>query len=178
MELIIVRHGLSEANKAQRVGDPDSPLTEEGRQQALALADRLKDLQIEVIYTSTMRRSLDTAAPYARKIDKKVIADPRLGEVRFGTLEGRPDSEAVKIVGANIRDLFDSYEYDFTEWGGETSEQVRARVQEFLDDLKKQPYKLVLIVCHGGIIRWLHYLITGEKISWLPNAEELHLNHK
>lgn len=176
MEIIVVRHGQSEANKNGVVGYPEVPLTEEGKQQALALAERLKGLDIEAIYTSTMLRALDTAAPLATKIKKKIIADPRLGEVRFGRLEGMPDPKAEKLISSSIRDLFDAYEYDFSQWGGETSKDVETRVQSFLDDLKKQPYELVLIICHGGIVRWLNFLITGEKIGRQPNAEELHLN--
>ena len=74
-----------------------------------------------------------------------------------------------------MRDLFNTYKYDLTPYGGESSTQVEARVRSFYDELKDQPYKTVLAVTHGGIVRWLHYLATGEKIGPRSNAEELHL---
>lgn len=175
MEIILVRHGESEANKAHVFGAPGTPLTPEGEEQAEALAQRLADLKIDAVYTSTMKRAIDTATPLAGRLNKKIITDKRLDEVSFGSWEGKPNDELAKITGKNSWELLDSYDYDFNRWGGENAKQVELRVKSFLNDLKRQKYKLVLIVCHGGIVRWLHFLITGEKITWQPNAEELHL---
>ena len=177
MEVIIVRHGLSESNKADEVGGPDTPLAEEGLQQAEELAERLAGLEIDAIYSSTMPRAIDTAKPIAKKIGKEVIMDERLCEVDFGAyFYGKPH-EILKeeLGGISGSDAMDSYVYDFSKWGGETSQEVESRLKSFLEDLKKQPYELALIVCHGGVVRWLHYLITGEKITRQANAEELHL---
>ncbi len=178
MEIIIVRHGLSEANKQDFVGGPDTPLAEEGLKQADELAERLAGLDIDAVYSSTMKRAKDTALPLARKLNKEIICDKRLGEVDFGSFAGKPHPEMEKVVGKTPRELFDSYSYDLSAWGGETSKEVETRVKSFLNDLRQQPYKLVVLVCHGGIVRWLNYLITGEKISWQPNAEELYLKNE
>jgi broad specificity phosphatase PhoE len=176
MEIIIVRHGLSEANKAGIVsGHLDTPLSKEGKDQAQKMAARLAGLKIDAIFSSPLKRAIDTALPLAEKIGTKVIVDRRLIELNWGDFESKPDADFIKVYGAPARDILDTYKYDFSEYGGETSEQVEARIKSFLEDLKKQPYQLVLVVCHGGVVRWLHYLITGEKITWQPNAEELHL---
>ena len=172
MEIVIVRHGLSESNKADEVGGPDTPLAEEGLQQAEELAERLAGLEIDAIYSSTMPRAIDTAKPIAKKIGKEVIMDERLCEVDFGAyFYGKPH-EILKeeLGGISGSDAMDSYVYDFSKWGGETSQEVESRLKSFLEDLKKQPYELALIVCHGGVVRWLHYLITGEKITRQANA--------
>ena len=175
MEIILVRHGLSEANKAHKFGKPDTPLAPEGHEQAEAMAKRLAGLEIDAIYSSDMRRAIDTAKPLAKRLGKEIIIDKRLGEVSFGIWEGKPNDELAKITGKNSWELLDSYDYDFNQWDGENAKEVEERVRSFLDDLKKEKSALVLIVCHGGIVRWLHFLITGEKISWQPNAEELYL---
>ena len=176
MEVILVRHGLTEANKNGITnGRLDEPLAEEGETQAQELAERLKDKPIDVIYSSPLKRATLTALPIAERLGKTINIDHRLIEVSFGKLEGRPNEEVKATIGNEMRDLFNKYEYDLTPYGGESSTQVEERVKSFYADLQKQPYQMVLIVTHGGIVRWLHYLVTGEKIGPRPNGEELHL---
>jgi broad specificity phosphatase PhoE len=176
MEIIIVRHGLSEANKAGIVsGHLDTPLTKEGHQQAKKLSQRLADKKIEAIFSSPLKRAMETALPLAEKLGIEINVDRRIIEVNFGDFEAKSNDKLVQKLGMAPRDLLDTYEYDFSSFNGETSNEVRTRVESFLKDLKEQPYETVLVVAHGGIVRWLHYLVTGEKITWMPNAEELHL---
>jgi len=176
MQVVIVRHGLSEANKRGVVsGHLDTVLTKEGKNQAQKLADRLAGLDIDVIYSSPLKRATETALPLAERLNKEIDIDRRLMELDWGSFEGKPNREFEKVFGADGRAILDTYKYDFTPFGGESSAQVKARVKSFVDDLKKQPHERVIIVCHGGIVRWLHFLITGQKITWQPNAKEIHL---
>lgn len=176
MEVIIARHGVTHSNQNGITnGRLDEALAPEGKAQALALAERLKGLGIEKIYSSPLQRATATAQPLAKKLGQEIELDERLIEVSFGDFEGKPNQELIDHLGKGPRELFDDYKYDFSSFNGESSEQVEARVRSFLDDLKKQDYRLVLIVTHGGILRWINYLITGEKIGASPNAEELHL---
>lgn len=177
MEIIIVRHGESEANKAGVTGgDPD--LTAEGRIQAQELARRLGELEIDAIYCSPLKRTSQTAQPLADRLNKPIIVDARIREVDWGDFDGKEEEHFIKTIGQHPRDSLDSYTYDFRRYNGESASDVEERVKSFIVDLRTQPYQLVLVVCHGGIVRWLNYLITGEKISWQPNAEELYLKSK
>lgn len=176
MELIVVRHGVTEANiNGITNGQLDEPLASEGEIQAQELAERLAPKPIEIIYSSPLKRATFTAMPIAEKLGKTINIDHRLIEVSLGRFEGKPNTEVKKELGSEMRDLFNQYEYDLIPYGGESSTQVETRVQSFLEDLKDQPYKMALIVTHGGIVRWIHYLVTGEKTGPRPNAEELHL---
>jgi len=177
VEIIIVRHGESEANKAGTTGG-DTDLTREGRLQAQGLAERLAGLGIEAIYCSPLKRTSQTAQPLADNINKQLIIDKRIAEVNWGDFDGKDEKLFIKAIGMHPRDCLDTYSYDFRSYNGESSSDVEARVKSFVEDLKEQPYKLVLVVCHGGIVRWLHYIITGDKIGWQPNAEALHLKTK
>ncbi|MBI4033772.1 histidine phosphatase family protein [Candidatus Saccharibacteria bacterium] len=178
MEVILVRHGLTKNNKLGITnGRIDEPLAEEGKIQAQELAQRLKDKPIDVIYSSPLKRATLTALPIAEKLGKTINIDRRLIEVDFGSFEGKPHREVKEVLGDEMRGLFNKYEYDLTPYDGESSAQVEERVKAFYGDLKQQPYEMVLVVTHGGILRWLHYLITGEKIGPLPNGEELHLKN-
>ena len=177
MKLVVVRHGITESNVKQLLNGQghDDNLTTEGKNQAKELAERLKDMGIEQIYSSPLKRTTETALPIAEKLDKPINIDIRLIEVSFGSLEGGPNDSVMKVMGKSQRQMFDEYEYDFSEFGGETSKQVEARVRAFLKDLKKQRYKTVLVVTHGGILRWIRYIVTGIKHSSHPNAVEIEL---
>src|SRR3990167_9761152 len=100
MEVILVRHGLTENNKKGITnGRIDEPLADEGIEQAQELARRLKDKPIDVIYSSPLKRATFTALPIAEKIGRTINIDHRLIEVDFGDFEGKPNSEVEKILG-------------------------------------------------------------------------------
>jgi broad specificity phosphatase PhoE len=174
MEAIIVRHGLSEANKAGIIGT-DSNLAPEGEKQAMELADRLQPLDIDAIYSSPLKRASQTALPLAESLGKEMYIDRRIREVDWGDFDGKPDSFFASKIGTGPREALDSYEFDFHAYHGESAADVEARVKSFVEDLKTEPYARVLVVCHGGIVRMLHYVITGKRIPWQPNGQEIHL---
>jgi probable phosphoglycerate mutase len=68
---------------------PDPPLSPLGRQQAERLAQRLKSLEIDAVYSSPLRRALQTAA----SLSERVETDPRLTEARAGYADGRMELE-------------------------------------------------------------------------------------
>ena len=88
--VILVRHGETDWNKEKRIqgGSSDPPLNETGRRQAEGLARRLEQEPIEAIYSSPLKRSLDTATAIARRHRLEVVAEPSLREIEAGTLEG------------------------------------------------------------------------------------------
>jgi probable phosphoglycerate mutase len=88
--VILVRHGETDWNKEKRIqgGSSDPPLNETGRQQAEGLARRLGQEPVEAIYSSLLRRSLDTATAIARRHQLEVVIEPSLREIEAGTLEG------------------------------------------------------------------------------------------
>lgn len=172
VNIIVVRHGVTQTNIDNIVnGQLDEPLTKEGEKQAKQLVGQLEGRDIEAVYSSPLTRAVATAAPVAQKINEAITIERRLIEVNVGRFEGRPHAEAKKELGLTVRELLNTYTYDFTPYGGESSDEVEARVRSFIDDLRQAPYKTVLIVTHGGIIRWIHYLCTGEKIQAQPNAK-------
>ena len=78
MRLYVARHGQTQWNLEDKVcGRTDLPLTEVGLEQARLLAERTKDLKIDVIISSPMLRARQTAAPTAALHALEVLVDHR-----------------------------------------------------------------------------------------------------
>jgi broad specificity phosphatase PhoE len=171
MQIIVIRHARTEFNKKELInGTFDEPLSEEGLQQIDDIIRSLSSYTFTDIYASTLKRSIQTAAPIAKARNIPLQKDPRITEVDLGSFTGKGWDSTIPYFGLNSSGLLSTCEYDFTPFGGESSGQTNARVQSFINDLRKNPSATPLIVTHGGILRWFHYLCTGEKAGRIPNS--------
>jgi len=172
MQFIVVRHAATEYNEKELIngGLDDDGLSAKGLAQIDSIITNLADYSFEVMYTSPMHRSIQTAMPIAVHYGVELRQDPRISEVNLGSFNGQGWDSTIPDFGMNSSQLLSTCEYDFTPYGGESCDDTRARVQAFLDDLRKRPNETPLIVSHGGIMRWFYYLCTGEKVGRIPNA--------
>ena len=104
-ELLLVRHGESEPARPDEPfpmvdGQGDPALHPEGHEQALRVAERLQGEDIAAIYVTTLRRTVQTAAPLAERLGLPLIVEPDLREVHLGEWEG---GSFRKHVAAPIR---------------------------------------------------------------------------
>lgn len=176
MKIYLVRHASTNFNEAGNVNSQyDDMLSENGKKQLTPLVKRMQDLDFDKIYSSTLKRAIDTAKPVSdyRKIE--IITDARLNEVDFGNLTGKSSDQMVSIFGKTASELLDSYDYDFTKYGGESATQVKERVLDFLNDLKKENED-VAIFTHSGVIRWTHYLLEKNRVKSFPNTSIYEFN--
>ena len=91
MKLYITRHGQASRNAENRIlGRTDDILSEIGKAQAAELAERMKDIEIDMIFSSPLRRAKDTALAVAGAKGMEIIVDDRLIETDFGDFEGQP----------------------------------------------------------------------------------------
>ena len=145
--LIVVRHGESEANR-RRVfaGQTDSPLTEEGRRQAAAVAAALAREPIGRVVSSDLSRARDTAEAIARPRGLRVETTAALREWDVGELVGL-DREGTERGYGDVARFF---EPGSRVPGGESFEEVVARVAAFVDVLVPASRgQTVCIVGHG-----------------------------
>ena len=171
MKIILIRHGEAEGNRDRQImSRKDVPLTELGKTQAHELIDKLSGYEVDAIYCSPQLRARDTIRPYAESKNLEVVIEDRLMEIDFGDLIGKHPDSTVEDYGRTSDDMLNSYDYDLSRHGGETSVEVRDRVQSFLDVLKQKKLNTVIITTHDGIIRWLIYILTGEKSTGVTNA--------
>lgn len=164
LELWLVRHAETLWN-AQRLfqGQRDAPLSARGLEQAARLAERLKAVTFDRVYTSDSRRAQHTAE--IALPGRALTADARLRELNFGTLEGKPRAA---LRGAE-RDAFAAYWHDpyaVPPPGGETWGQLDARVGAWLETLPREGK--VAAFSHGGTLRSALFHITGapRKREW------------
>ena len=84
-----VRHGETEWNAEGRFcGRTDVPLSEAGRRQARLLGLRVKPLRVIALYSSPLRRALETARIIGEVTGRESVVDPRLAELNYGAWEG------------------------------------------------------------------------------------------
>jgi len=161
--IYLVRHGETEWNVERRIqGRRESDLTPLGLAQARAMAARLAGLvdgsasEFQLV-SSPQGRALATAAAISERLGLTVRVDERLAEISCGEWEGRLRQEIAHVHP----DRFAAREWFFGAPGGETFEDVWARVSEFLADLPREPERRVIAVSHGVAGRLLRGAYAG-----------------
>lgn len=98
--LLLIRHGENDyLKKGILIGSmPGVHLNERGREQADALAEALKDLPIQAIYSSPLERALETAAPLAAARRLQVQTRPALTDTNVGEWAGKKLKELRKLL--------------------------------------------------------------------------------
>lgn len=117
MSIYLIRHGQTSGNAARRLQTPDTPLNDQGLEQARRLGDRLRDAGIAHVLSSDLARARQTAEAVVSATGAPLELEPLLQERNFGDLRG----ELYDDVGPN---LFDD---TFDPPGGESGEVFRAR---------------------------------------------------
>ena len=153
--LLLARHGQSDWNAERRwQGHADRPLTERGRLQAEALAERLAEIDLDAVYSSDLRRARETAAVVAETKGLGVREVRDLREVDVGSWSGLTRAEArERLPDAYVRWLDGGQGWT----DGETYEDMSARVLDAVWEIvRSHPEGRVLVVSHGGPIRAIH----------------------
>jgi alpha-ribazole phosphatase len=158
MKFLLIRHGQTDWNLAQRFqGQSDIPLNEVGKKQAMALADRLTNESINIVYSSDLQRAIETSKIIMQMSDCKpdLHPDQRLREVNFGDWEGLTYDE-IKEKHPNTLNAWENDIYKNAPPNGETLEGLAMRVQSVLNELSaKYNDQTILIVAHGGVLQTL-----------------------
>lgn len=171
MKVYVIRHGLTELNKQKKVnGEVDEPLAKEGVKQAKD-AIALLPKTIKRIYSSPMLRAKQTAEIIISKLKIPVSSTDELSEVRMGSLAGKSWEEMEG--GIELKQKHRTVEFDYKPYGGESVQDVKKRLITFLSKInsKHEDFE-VLIITHGGIIRFFYLLGRGE----VPYETEKHIS--
>lgn len=168
-KIYITRHGETEWNTVKRMqGQNNSPLTELGRKQATWLYNRLKETKIDIVYSSSLPRALETAYLLKGERDIDVVSTDALQEIYLGSWQGCLASEVEKNFPEQHRCFW--YEPEsYVPVDGESFDSLITRVSEWFQEiLEKNADKNILIVSHAIVLKALiNYINRGEvKTLW------------
>lgn len=149
----LVRHGATEWNHTKRAqGMADIALNDAGREQGEQAAKRFLEVPLDAVYSSDLVRAAETARPIAEAQGLTLQTDPRFREIDQGEWEGLEVSE----IALRWPDLWGPARHYSKRPGGESPQEVRARALDGLRDVvRTHPDGNVVIVSHGGTIRWM-----------------------
>lgn len=154
--LAIVRHGEAVSNVEDRLADHDtcSGLTEHGRLQAEALAERLRRTgEFEgaaALYSSILRRAVETAEILAPALGLDLVSSCSLCERHLGEADGLSWSEYEARYGREVPGVDDDV---VRVPGGESLSGFLDRAEAALYRvMEAHPGRLVVVVAHGGVI--------------------------
>jgi broad specificity phosphatase PhoE len=151
--VILVRHGSTEWNRTRRAqGLADIDLDDEGREQASAVAERLRDTHLDAVYASALKRAIETAEAIADTHGLTVQSDAAFNEIDQGDWTGLTTDE----IGRRWPQMWGSHRHYTARPGGEAPADVRKRSLRGLRRVVEvHPEGTVVLVSHGGTIRWL-----------------------
>jgi broad specificity phosphatase PhoE len=162
MEIWLARHGATEWSRSgQHTGSTDLPLIPEGEEQARAMAPRLAAIRFSTVWSSPLGRARETAR-LAGYPDAEVSELMR--EVDYGEYEG--------LTTKQIHETRPEWElFRDGSPGGESPEQVAARMDQLLLDLADEPDP-ILLFAHGHCLRALATRYLGLPI-WVAGLLRL-----
>lgn len=166
LRLYFMRHGETVWNTERRYqGMTDIELSEEGLRQAECAAKRFKNIKIDKIYASPLKRAMKTAEKIAAEKGLEIISEDDFREIHFGEWEGKTVPELTEKYGESYTNFIrEPHKYGFPGEG--SVENVINRIKPGIDRIIAEEKGNVLIVSHGGIIRLMIMYIMGLDSSW------------
>ena len=166
-ELILLRHGQSQWNLENRfTGWVDVPLSTKGEEEARAAGRKLRGRRIDVLFTSVLKRAIDTATLALEEAgvrDVPVERDQALNERMYGDLQGLNKAESARKWGEEQIKLW-RRSYDVRPPGGESLADTAARVLPYWESRILPALtagKNVLVAAHGNSLRALVMHLDG-----------------
>ena len=171
----ILRHGYSLRNHQKIISSwPEIkplPLTKKGKRQIKLAARKLKKEKIDLIFSSDILRTRQTAEITAKELGLKAEYSPQLRDINLGDFNGKPIAEFYKTF--NLKDLF---------WKappkGESWIDCKKRMVDFVQNLeRKYKNKRILIVSHGDPLWLLEGTFSGWTNEQLWYSKEGHRSY-
>jgi len=165
--LLCIRHAESTMNAAGLwQGQANPSLSEQGREQAQALGERLAGESLSVLVASDLRRARETAEIAGGRLGIATRVEPELRELDVGAWSGLAREEIARRWPEDFA-RFRAGDLDVRAGGGETRRELRARVVAALRSLQRS-YRgeQIAVVTHLGVIRTLSPGIQITNAEW------------
>ena len=151
-QIYFLRHGQTDNNREGRMqGRVDIPLNETGRAQARCAAQRLKSISFDAVYSSPLRRAVETAQIVTGLPTQEINIEPRAIELGFGIWDNRLHAELEKET-EQFDILWDETDKYVPPQGAEPLEDLMTRVHAMLQELAaRHAGGRILVTTHGGV---------------------------
>jgi len=171
-ELILARHGETAWNveKIYR-GRTDVKLNEVGIKQAELLGEYLSNWELEAIYSSPLRRALDTANTISRYQKIGVHITEGLIDFNYGKWQSLPEQEAKRLY-PTLHNEWHNNPLKVKMPGGESLEDVRGRAIEVVNDVLSKYQGSVVLVSHRVVNKVLICYLLGLDNSHFWNIKQ------
>ena len=148
--LFVIRHGETEANAAGIDAGPlDYPLDKKGKKAVEYLSKTLSKIKMSAVYTSPVRRAVQTGEILARPHDLKVKTINELTEAKI-----KPQFVG---TGTRLHILTDPEAFE------ETYEQLERRTLKAISEIRNKEKGNVIAVSHGDpLMALLHYVVERK----------------
>ena len=155
MKLILIRHGeVAGIEPPHFRGREDLELLPVGMQQAAATANRIAAIgKISGLYSSPLRRCMETAAPIGEAIGTEVRSTPAFTDIDYGAWQGLEIEAARQRFGSHVVQWLAAPHLTVLP-GGNVLADVLARITRAIDGLvEKHGNETVVVVTHDSVIR-------------------------
>lgn len=175
-EVVLIRHGSAWHSTPEQPidlinGHSDPELTELGRRQAQAVAQRLGDTRPAAVFVTPLRRTQETARPLAQRLGVEPVILAELREVYLGDWEGQLSDRVARDCTVT-QNVFALERWDVipnAEPMGEFSARVTRGMERLVD--AAGPDRTALAVVHGGVIAEACSQATGSRAFAFLYAE-------
>ena len=159
MKICLVRHAETVFNQLGKMqGKENIPLSDNGRNQAKTLKERIKEKNYDVCFSSPLMRAVETAMILiGDRVEIKI--DDRLTERDLGEFEGK------------FRDVYDAKKYwDYNlnsgDGGVEKVQDIFKRCNDFIDYLKENYRdKTILIISHNAPLKAIYHILKHTDLN-------------
>lgn len=161
--IYFVRHGKTEGNTTEKSQLPETPLSEEGRQQAKYVAERFSHIHIDTIISSPYQRTKETAEAIAKTLGKEVVFDDVFRELRrpseiVGTSFSSPEYH--RVINEIEKIELDPHARYSDE---ETLFEMETRAHEVIALLLNRTERDILVVTHTIFLKMLLAAMTASE---------------
>ena len=171
LRIYFVRHAEAMGNVLEFFqGRTDTEVSEKGQAQLECLAERFRDIPIEKIYSSPLKRAAATAEAVNRHHGLPIIFDEGLIEINGGVWEGKPWSE-FPVLYPTEYELWRNKMEDFYIKDGEKMIEVFERMKNAVGNIAAQNQgRTIAVVSHGCALRNYLCYANGDGIECLKDV--------
>lgn len=162
IKLVFIRHGETESNQKKVMsGHYDTQLSDYGKKELMALREQLNYPETDMYFSSDLSRAVETFnILYAPKQLDKTLVEFR--ETYFGQFEQQPIHASIDLfynAFLSNQDMFEIENYN------DLKQRLLQGINKVLKILTDNKKSSATVVCHNGVIRMIHHLVTESPLT-------------